>query len=533
MALTILGRREFLLLLATPALRAKELRCDAAIIGAGVGGCAASLGLLRNGARVGMTEETDWIGGQLTSQAVPPDEHPWIESFGATRAYRQYRQAVREYYKAHYPVTEQARSKPDLNPGNGSVSRLTHEPKVSVAVLEALLAPYLSSGQLTLLLEHAPENAIVKSDRVESVGVKDLRTGAVRGISAAYFLDATEQGDLLPLTRTEYVVGAESRADTREPHAPESAQPGAIQSFTYCFAIDHLEGEDHTIERPAEYAFWRDYVPELKPAWTGKLLSWTTPHPQTLAPRTQTFEGLWRYRRILDKQNFTADAFRSGISLVNWPQNDYWLGPLIDVPREEAEKNRRRAKQLSLSLLYWMQTEQGLKGLRLRPDIVGTEDGLAKYPYIRESRRIRAEYTVTELDCGTEARAGRPADTYADSIGVGSYRIDLHPATGGINYIDVSSLPFQIPLGALIPRRIENLIPAAKNIGTTHITNGCYRLHPVEWNIGESAGCLAAEAVRTNKTPRQIRNDAKLLATFQARIQSQGVEIAWPKLTPR
>ena len=75
-----------------------ELACDVAIIGGGVGGVAAALAACRNGQRVVMTEETDWIGGQLTSQAVPPDEHPWIESFGATRAYRAYRTAVRAYY---------------------------------------------------------------------------------------------------------------------------------------------------------------------------------------------------------------------------------------------------------------------------------------------------------------------------------------------------------------------------------------------------------------------------------------------------
>ena len=84
------------------------------------------------------------------------------------------------------------------------------------------------------------------------------------------------------------------------------------------------------------------------------------------------------------------------------------------------------------------------------------------------------------------------AETFPDSVGVGSYRIDLHPSTGGDNYIDISSLPFQIPLGALIPRRVENLLPACKNLGTTHITNGCFRLHPVEWGIGEAAGALAA-----------------------------------------
>ncbi len=45
---------------------------------------------------------------------------------------------------------------------------------------------------------------------------------------------------------------------------------------------------------------------------------------------------------------------------------------------------------------------------------------------------------------------------------------------------DLVGALFQIPPGALIPRRIENLLPACKNLGTTHITNGCFRLHPVE-----------------------------------------------------
>jgi hypothetical protein len=101
------------------------------------------------------------------------------------------------------------------------------------------------------------------------------------------------------------------------------------------------------------------------------------------------------------------------------------------------------------------------------------------------------------------------AETFADSVGVSSYRIDLHPSAGGTNYIDVSSLPFQIPLGTLIPKRLENLIPTNKNIGTTHITNGCYRLHPVEWNIGEAAGALAAYAVTNKTTPRAIRTGKK------------------------
>jgi hypothetical protein len=164
--------------------------------------------------------------------------------------------------------------------------------------------------------------------------------------------------------------------------------------------------------------------------------------------------------------------------------------------------------------------------------MVGTDDGLAKYPYIRESRRIRAQFTVTENHVGTEAREGRDAEVFADSVGVGCYRIDLHPSTGGNNYIDLSSLPFQIPLGALLPVRVRNLLPACKNIGTTHITNGCYRLHPVEWNIGEAAGILAAFCLSHHTLPTAVREKPALLADYQDLLQAQGIELAWPYIHP-
>src|SRR5438309_7110194 len=106
-----LKRRALLQLLPASLLAAREFRCDVAIVGGGVGGCAAALAACRNGMRVIMTEETDWVGGQLTSQAVPPDEHPWIESFGCTALYRSYRNRVRDYYRTHLPITAELRSR--------------------------------------------------------------------------------------------------------------------------------------------------------------------------------------------------------------------------------------------------------------------------------------------------------------------------------------------------------------------------------------------------------------------------------------
>jgi hypothetical protein len=537
--------------------RAREKRVDVVIVGGGVGGCAAALAAARSGRSVLLTEETDWIGGQLTQQGVPPDEHPWIESFGCTRSYRRFRDGVRAYYRRHYPLTAEAREVAHLNPGNGIVSRLCHEPRVALAVLTEMLAPFVSSGRVQILLRHKAVSATTKGDRVESVTVHDLRTERSLVLTGSYFLDATELGDLLPLTDTEFVTGFESQKDTQEPHAPAQAQPDNHQAFTYCFAVDYLPGQDHSIEKPAEYDSWRKYTPKLKPTWPGPLLSWKMSNPITLKERVVSFDpagpgerglNLWLYRRILDRRNFRLGSHASDVCLVNWPQNDYWLGNLVGVKPEEAARHILRAKQLSLSLLYWMQTEAprpdggaGWKGLRLRPDIVDTDDGLAKYPYIREARRIRAEFTVLEQHVGTDARRERTkkksddltAERFADTVGVGSYRIDLHPTSGGANYLDISSLPFQIPLGALLPRRVENLLPACKNLGVTHITNGCYRLHPVEWNIGEAAGALAAFCLARKELPRQVRKDGKLLAEFQKRLRDDGVELHWPRLSPR
>jgi len=287
-------------------------------------------------------------------------------------------------------------------------------------------------------------------------------------------------------------------------------------------------------------------------------LGWQDFDPETLDVRYRAlFESrptrsgvdvgpFWLYRRIFHKNYYPPGMYPSDINLVNWPQNDYWLGPLLGVSEDEKQKHLKGARDLSLSLLYWMQTEAprhdggtGYPGLRLRGDITGGPHGLAKGVYVRESRRIQAQFTVLEQHVGVEARRGlsKPgAEIFPDSVGIGSYRIDLHPSTGRRNYIDISSYPFQIPLGALLPVRVRNLLPACKNLGVTHITNGCFRLHPVEWNIGEAAGALAAFCLENGFEPAQVRNTPTLLADFQTRLLELGVRLTWPKyaqITPR
>jgi hypothetical protein len=517
-------------------------RTDIAIIGGGLGACAAAMAAARLGRRVVLTEETRWLGGQLTNQAVPPDEHPWIEEFGATASYRSLREGIREFYRVHLPLTPVARALKQLNPGNGWVSRLCHDPRVAVAVLHQMLAPHQLAGRLSVLHPHRPIAAWTHHDRVTGVVVRGLETGRDCLIEAPFFIDATPQGELLALAGVEHVLGAEGRADTGEPHASEQADPRDQQAITVCFAMEYLPNEDHTIDKPRQYALWRDYRPA---GWPGRLLDWTTVRPETSEPISRLlFEAdderpWWTYRRILDRTNFEAGFAAGDVTVVNLPQNDYWFGPVCGVDDAERGRNVDAARQLSLSVLYWLQTEaqrpdggMGYRGLRLRGDVVGgTSDGLAQAPYIRESRRIRAEFTVLEQHIAHPLRPNGP-EIFADSVGIGCYRIDLHPRVSGAGYLDLGCWPFQIPLGALIPVRVENLLPGGKNLGVTHITNGAFRVHPVEWNVGEAAGLLAAFCFERGVLPRSVRKHAPLLEAFQTLLRHQGIELTWPSLSP-
>ena len=527
----------------------REFSADVVIIGGGTGGTAAALAAASLGVKVIITEQTDCLGGQLTAQAVPPDENEWIEHFGCTRRYRTFRDSVRAFYRNHYPLLPSARNNPHLNPGGGYVSHLCYEPRIGHIVLQQMLMWPRARGFIRVLPCRVPVSADVSGDNVKAVTVRNVISGEHSTLTAPYFLDATEFGDVLPMAGVEYVVGSESQAETGEPHAPEGpSQPDNVEAITWCFpmAWDTAPHANHTIAKPPQYNRWRRYMPDTHPPWGSNLLSWEFADPKsgemldcalftTGRHRKAWLRGLWEYRQIVVAQYYADQDVPDEVTLVNWPQNDYFVRDPIDKPLEERDKILEEARQLSLSLLYWIQTEAprhdsgtGYPEMYLVPELTDTPDGLAKHPYVRESRRIRAEFTVTENHVSLQSRKDKPAEHFGDSVGIGHYNIDLHPTTGGVTDIAMQTRPFQIPLGSLLPVRMRNLLPACKNIGVTHIANGCYRLHPIEWNIGESAGLLAAFCLRRNVPPKAVRAKPSLLADFQSLLAEQGVELEWP-----
>lgn len=519
-----------------------DRRFDVVVVGGGVGGCAAAYALRNSGLTVAMTDQCDWIGGQLTSQAVPPDEHPWIEQCGCSTSYRTFRNLVRAHYRLHRRLHDAAVAEEWLNPGRGWVSKLCAEPAVALKVLELMLEPQVAGGTLTILRGWKPLSADASGGTARSV-LFETPDGP-QTLSARIFMDSSELGDLLPLAGVPYRVGSESASETGELHATEHAEPDNVQGITWCFAMAYDPEGDYRSSAPQGYEFWTTWAPEF---WTGPLLSWDTVHAHTgkayrwtlFADEHDRRMGLFDYRQIVSRSTLnepgTLDA-----TIVNWPQNDYFLKTTLDVSNDELASAFVEAKQLSKCLLHWLQNDaprpdgrQGYPGLHLRPDLTGTSDGFAQYPYIRQSRRIEAMFTVLEQHVSTHDNPNRnTAPSFWDTVGIGAYRIDLHPSANGRGTVDFSSLPFEIPLGALVPRQSGNVIAAGKCIGTTHITNGCYRLHPVEWSIGEAAGVLAAYCMEHSMSPQDVYADRSRVAEVQGRLTSLGVPLKWPLLGP-
>lgn len=550
-----------------------ELMCDILIVGGGTGGTAAAIAIARAfpDLRVIVTEPTDWIGGQLTAQGVPPDENQWIEDFGGTALYQELRDRVRAWYRANRTLTPKAMSDPRLNPGGGWVSRLCAEPRVWHAVLVEMLAEHMSAGRVKVLLNTHPVSADSSADTV--CAMTFLQAGQSPGhsliVHAKYILDASELGDVLKLANIEHAIGAEhqrvfgelhSRTDFDHKHSP--LDPLDQQACSWCFAIEHRPGENHVIAKPKAYDAWSKYVPTMDVPWTGPLFSWTVPSHNEAGRRT--FEmipwpdepapgvwEMWRYRRIADA---TQQLGVTDVALINMVQMDYWQKPLLGVSDAALTIALEEARQQSLCWLYWMQTEAprhdirddskvGYPGLKLRGAELGTLDGFAKSVYIREARRLVARTIVHEGHMGTEQRrqAGLAtslhnwdatpfgtSERFVDSVGIGHYQIDLHPTCAGRNNVYVPAAPFRVPMGALIPVRVRNVLAAGKCLGVSHIANGAYRMHHVEWNIGESAGLLAAWCITNDIEPAGVHSSADRVRDVQRLLVARGVRIAWP-----
>ncbi|MEJ0070656.1 MAG: FAD-dependent oxidoreductase [Pseudomonadota bacterium] len=376
---------------------------------------------------------TDWLGGQLTAQGVSAlDEHEHIEYFGGTARYYGLRKALRDHYRG---FAGEAGREPDFNPGSCWVTRLAFEPRVAVAAIDALLQPFVDAGRLRIARRMKTIAVTVEDDRITAVLAIGLVDRRMVRFHPAIVIDATELGDLLLLAGAEYVVGAETVADTGEPHAqPVEPKPRCVQSFTYTFAAERRPaGESHIVPQPEKYAHYRDGQPfsltiEVHGGEIyGEESGWLEYKLFDTMPGTKG--PLFTYRRLVDARQF-GDRVAHDLTLFNWPGNDYRDESLIDRPAPAVVAALQDAKRVSLGFFRWLQTEAPTEGtrrgapeLRLRPDVMGSADGLCKFPYIANrgaSRRSRPSSSTSCRPTARPARARRISATRSESAGIRS-----------------------------------------------------------------------------------------------------------------
>lgn len=120
---------------------------------------------------------------------------------------------------------------------------------------------------------------------------------------------------------------------------------------------------------------------------------------------------------------------------------------------------------------------------------------------IRESRRVRGEYTLTRDDVMSGCR-------FADSIGYGSFFIDIHNTLGpGMDtktWRPERGFKYQIPYRILLPVGLDNLLTAGRCVSCDHEALGSLRVMPQCGVMGQAAGTAAALSLQDNLLPRRL-----------------------------
>ena len=533
----------------------EDLSFPILIVGGSTAAYSATLAALKAGANVCLVQPQKVLGGQFTTQALPASDDGKLlqkkpsnlidsEKFAISKTQKAFRDRARQLQKVNGKAID--------NPGGGWVSPFAVTPVNAAQALNQGIIPYLTNGQLTLIAFAEPIEVLITESagqlrRVTGVVFQDRQTNHRFTVNANIVMEATDLGDLLELGQIESRVGQESRHQTGESALPETPYPMCQQAITVCAVVEKsASGEGVPIGAPDGY----DQVPWLNAQdftsifWIRKSSTWEKRY-------FYHNWGIFRYRRLQRSQQ-TNTPKPGDVTVINWATsprgdngnpppnntgeplccgNDYRMGALVGVSIQDRQKHIQQARDRARAYIHYLQTN-GISDLKPRGDLTWTDDGIALEPYIREARRGVALTTIRHEDVAQKffGKAAR-ARCFDDSVGIGQYHyLDVHPndTPGHVDLGNANiSLPFTIPLTALIPINTNGLILSAKSIGTTHITNSAYRMHPVEWAIGEAGGYLAAFALNQGVEVRQVATEVKLKRQFQGWLAQQGIPLFW------
>lgn len=455
----------YLLLLFPVSLFAQNpIKTDVIIIGGGASGTMAAIQAARLGVSSVVIEETEWLGGMLTSAGVSAIDGNHRLPSGLWAEFR-------GHLYNHYGGPEAVET--------GWVSNTLFEPSVGNEILQKMVK---AESNITVLFN----SKWVDVEKVNSgwkvmVKAKDSKTKLVE---AKVLIDATELGDVMAYLKVPYSLGMDSKELTKEHFALAEAND-VIQDLTYVVTLkDFGKGADKTIKKPKNYD---------KAEFAGCC---DVSDPATLLKDNNDCFKMLTYGRLPNNK-----------FMINWPKkgNDIYLN-IIEKSPEERAVMLEEAKQMTLRFVYYIQNELGFKHLGIDYSEYPTKDGFPMIPYHRESRRLKAKslFALQHVMSPYET----PEAYYRTGVVVGDYTIDHHHYKYGnapeIDFVKIRVPSYNVPMGVLLPADYEGLIVSEKSIGVTNIVNGATRLQPVVLGIGQASGALAALAVQQNVLPSEV-----------------------------
>ncbi|MBN1446154.1 MAG: FAD-dependent oxidoreductase [Candidatus Omnitrophica bacterium] len=123
---------------------------------------------------------------------------------------------------------------------------------------------------------------------------------------------------------------------------------------------------------------------------------------------------------------------------------------------------------------------------------------------VRETRHFKGEYMLTEKDI-------LKARVFKDWVVTKAhFNFDVHNIEGsGIDETGIQEqFPqykgYTIPYRCLLPKKVENLLLAGRNISGTHMAHSNFRAMPICANIGQAAGIAGALSVKEGVSPRKL-----------------------------
>jgi hypothetical protein len=517
---------------------------DIVVAGAGTGGWAAAVQAARMGARVLLIDETDWIGGQMACAAVTTmdEDSVWMKFPVRERGiYREFHESmVTHYHTLDKDPLVAYYGYPDQHEGG-------YEPKVARAVLQGFIQEARERKSVLDLSLRTRVSAVQKSgDTVTGVTLEFDNAEPVQ-IGCKVLIDATEYGDIIPLTGARYRVG-NSTSDKVDPAA-------LVQDHTWtCVVREYPEGvPEHLRIKEPPPGYESGSGKRYRKFTNDGMMLWGAAGKGIKGSRHWRVFFAWRGMVDTDSpltglrsaERHTQCGFNGG--------NDYPVtAATIENPAQRL-LDEREGIYKTLGALYYFQHELGvnwslaedegyntaynrakMKALDLRPDLEKIAVHLPQQPYVRECRRIIGVQTLTAHDLGRFEHAKH----VRTAVAMGDYFMDLdHGKTAHAIEpdLDAGELPtgggpFQLPFEVFIPERIDAFIPAEKNMSQSRLANGATRLQPITMLTGQAAGTIAALSVKHGIQPRALNSihvQQSLLESGCTLIQRWYADVPW------